>query len=131
MTISPFDTVAAVSTPFGKGGVAVIRLSGEEAFSVASRVFTPAGGKAITNHPCRTAVYGLIRDPESGEVALSAVDAIPTWVALDSRNGKLEYNILPLVDGERDQWKEMFNLDDSTFSLCEASYDRTWPHVPS
>ena len=68
MTISPFDTIAAVSTPFGKGGVAVIRLSGEEAFSSAARVFYPAGGKALTEYPPRTAIYGLIRDPESGEV---------------------------------------------------------------
>ena len=29
MTVSPFDTIAAVSTPFGKGGVAVIRLAGD------------------------------------------------------------------------------------------------------
>lgn len=68
MTISPFDTIAAVSTPFGKGGVAVIRLSGEEAFSAVARVFFPVGGKAISDYPYRTAIYGLIRDPESGEV---------------------------------------------------------------
>ena len=63
---SPFDTVAAVSTPFGKGGVAVIRLSGENAFRVAARVFVPLGGKSLTDHPPRTAVYGLVRDPEDG-----------------------------------------------------------------
>ena len=67
MTISPFDTVAAVSTPFGKGGVAVVRLSGEEAFATVSRVFFPASGKPVTDYPHRTAVYGVIRDPESGE----------------------------------------------------------------
>ena len=65
------------------------------------------------------------KDPESGAVELSAVDVVPTWVALDSRNGKLEYNILPLVDTEREQWREQFNLDDSIFGQCEASYDRT------
>ena len=68
MTIAPFDTIAAVSTPFGKGGVAVIRLSGEEAFSAVARVFFPVGGKTLSDYPYRTAVYGLIRDPESGEV---------------------------------------------------------------
>ena len=68
MTVSPFDTVAAVSTPFGKGGVAVIRLSGDEAIAVTERVFFPVGGKPLSAHPARTAVYGLIRDPESGEV---------------------------------------------------------------
>ena len=65
------------------------------------------------------------RDPESGEVRLSSVDVVPTWVALDSRNGKLEYNILPLVDADRQSWKEMFDLDDATFDQCVASYDRT------
>ena len=68
MTISPFDTVAAVSTPFGKGGVAVIRLSGEEALAIVAKVFFPVGGKTLSDYPPRTAVYGLIRDPESREV---------------------------------------------------------------
>ena len=68
MTISPFDTIAAVSTPFGKGGVAVIRLSGEEAFAAVARVFSPVGGKSLSDYPPRTAVYGLIRDPETGDV---------------------------------------------------------------
>ena len=68
MTISPFDTIAAVSTPFGKGGVAVIRLSGDEALTVAGRVFFPVSGKSLADTPPRTAVYGLIRHPDTGEV---------------------------------------------------------------
>ena len=68
MTISPFDTIAAVSTPFGKGGVAVIRLSGEEALAIVAKVFFSLGGKTLSDYPPRTAVYGLIRDPESREV---------------------------------------------------------------
>lgn len=68
MTVSPFDTVAAVSTPYGKGGVAVIRLSGDAALAVVRRVFTPMGGKPLTEYPDRTAVYGLVRDPEDGRV---------------------------------------------------------------
>ena len=68
MTISPFDTVAAVSTPFGKGGVAVIRLSGEEALTIVAKVFFPMGGRTLSEYPPRTAVYGLIRDPETGDV---------------------------------------------------------------
>ena len=68
MTVSPFDTVAAVSTPFGKGGVAVIRLSGDEAVAIVERVFFPADGRPLSTHSSRTAVYGLIRDPEDGRV---------------------------------------------------------------
>ncbi len=65
---SPFDTVAAVSTPYGKGGVAVIRLSGEDAVAIAARVFFPQSGRALCEAPARMAVYGEIRDPEDGRV---------------------------------------------------------------
>ncbi len=68
MSISPFDTVAAVSTPYGRGGVAVIRLSGEDAAAVADRVFRPANGKALSGHVPRTAVYGDIIDPADTRV---------------------------------------------------------------
>ena len=39
-------TIAAVSTPFGKGGIAVIRISGNEAFKIADKVFSAANGKS-------------------------------------------------------------------------------------
>lgn len=42
------DTIAAESTPPGRGGISVIRLSGAEAFTIASKVFTnklPSGGQ--------------------------------------------------------------------------------------
>ena len=41
------DTIAAISTPHGKGGVAVIRISGAEAIEIASRVFHPKSGKTL------------------------------------------------------------------------------------
>ena len=41
------STIAAVSTPRGKGGVALIRISGEEAAAVAGRCFFPKCGKKI------------------------------------------------------------------------------------
>ncbi len=65
---TPFDTVAAVSTPYGKGGVAVIRLSGEDAVAMAARVFFPQSGRALADIPPRLAVYGEMRDPASGRV---------------------------------------------------------------
>ena len=68
MTVSPFDTIAAVSTPFGKGGVAVIRLSGEDAVAIAKRVFFPMGGRDLSAYPPRTAVYGLLRHPDDHSV---------------------------------------------------------------
>ena len=37
------DTIVAVATPEGEGGLAVVRLSGPEAFSLAGRVFEGGG----------------------------------------------------------------------------------------
>jgi tRNA modification GTPase len=55
-------TVAAVSTPRGKGGLAVIRVSGDEAVRVAERMFLPKSGKPLGSYPARTAVFGSILD---------------------------------------------------------------------
>lgn len=55
-------TVAAVSTPRGKGGLAVIRVSGDEAVRVAERMFQPKSGKPLGAYPARTAVFGSILD---------------------------------------------------------------------
>ncbi|MBQ7827699.1 MAG: tRNA uridine-5-carboxymethylaminomethyl(34) synthesis GTPase MnmE [Clostridia bacterium] len=57
-------TIAAVSTPFGKGGIAVIRISGEGTADVLGRVFAPAGKTMPTDSP-RTAVFGDILDGDT------------------------------------------------------------------
>ncbi len=55
-------TIAAVSTPRGKGGIAVIRLSGPDALRVADAMFRPASGKELSQYPPRAAVFGTILD---------------------------------------------------------------------
>ena len=37
------DTIAAIATPLGEGGLAVIRVSGPQALMIADRCFAPAG----------------------------------------------------------------------------------------
>lgn len=54
------SVIAAVSTPPGKGGVAVIRVSGDDALGVAERVFAPKSGKALAEIKPRTQVFGTI-----------------------------------------------------------------------
>lgn len=59
-----FDTIAAISTPHGKGGVALIRISGESALAVADRIFSVKLSECKPN----TARYGKIYLPDaSGE----------------------------------------------------------------
>ena len=42
------STVAAISTPNAVGGIAVIRISGEDAFAVSDRVFKAFSGKKVS-----------------------------------------------------------------------------------
>lgn len=66
------DTIAAISTPPGKGGVAMIRVSGQDAAAVADRVFRPHGtADWLSALPPRRAVYGdiLSREPD-GDTAV-------------------------------------------------------------
>lgn len=60
------DTIAAIATPPGEGGIGIVRISGPAAFSIADRLFTTRAG-APSLLPSHTIHYGLIRDPESGE----------------------------------------------------------------
>lgn len=54
--------IAAVSTPPGKGGVAIIRMSGYGAFEIADKVFKPISGKIFSDCAPRVQVYGHIID---------------------------------------------------------------------
>ncbi len=56
-----YDCIAAISTPPGKGGVSVIRISGDGALAIAEAVFFPKSGKRLGEHPSRMQVYGDIR----------------------------------------------------------------------
>ena len=54
------NIIAAISTPPGKGGVAIIRVSGEGTFALAERIFMPKSRKSIFDYPTRTQIYGDI-----------------------------------------------------------------------
>ena len=55
-----YDTIAALSSPVGKGGVSVIRISGSESISIADKVFKCASGKSVSELKPNTMVYGNI-----------------------------------------------------------------------
>ncbi|MBD3414870.1 MAG: tRNA uridine-5-carboxymethylaminomethyl(34) synthesis GTPase MnmE [Candidatus Aminicenantes bacterium] len=58
-------TIIAISTPFGFGGIGVVRLSGKKSLEIAQKIFTPLG-KNNDIKP-RTALLGTICDPEDDE----------------------------------------------------------------
>ncbi len=55
-----YSTIAAIATPPGKGGVAVIRISGPDAFGIADRMFLPASGHRLSEAPPRLQIRGDI-----------------------------------------------------------------------
>lgn len=61
------DTIAAVATPPGEGGIAVIRVSGPEACATASRIFRSRAGRRLEEAPPFRLSLGEVRDPSSGE----------------------------------------------------------------
>lgn len=71
------DTIAAISTPHGKGGISVIRISGEKAIEIADNVFTSDISK-VESH---TVHYGFICDGEEkiDEVLLTVMRSPKTF----------------------------------------------------
>lgn len=53
-------TVAAISTPSGEGGIAVIRISGSDAVKIADKCFKSFSGKALSSLKGYSALYGEV-----------------------------------------------------------------------
>lgn len=45
------ETIAAISTPLGEGGIGIVRVSGEEAFSIGRAVFIPGKRRKDADYP--------------------------------------------------------------------------------
>ncbi|MBC7348619.1 MAG: tRNA uridine-5-carboxymethylaminomethyl(34) synthesis GTPase MnmE [Candidatus Aminicenantes bacterium] len=60
------DTIIAVSTPAGPGGIGIVRLSGPEALPIARKIFSVRDKDPAVSP--RMMCFGYLNDPESGEV---------------------------------------------------------------
>ncbi len=58
----PQETIVALATPSGAGAIAIIRLSGKEAITIAAQVFDSVSGKDITQQKTHTIHLGHIVD---------------------------------------------------------------------
>ena len=72
------STIAAISTPFGRGGIAVIRISGENALKVAEKMFITACGLDLSEVEGGRAVYGrIVSDGEQIDDGIATVFCAP------------------------------------------------------
>src|SRR5580698_8106896 len=56
------DTIAAIATPLGEGGLAVLRISGTDALGIADKIFVPEGAKSLkpSAAPTHTIHFGKV-----------------------------------------------------------------------
>lgn len=59
------DTIAAISTALGEGGISVIRVSGEDVFSIVGKVYQ--GKKKLADVDSHTVHYGHVIHPQTKE----------------------------------------------------------------
>lgn len=92
-----YDTIAAIATPIGSGGIGIIKISGKDAFSIAEAIFQrshasrgksrPEGGDLSFSLKSRQLYHGHIINPETGkvldEVLLSVMKAPKTYTRED------------------------------------------------
>jgi tRNA modification GTPase len=67
------DTIVAIATPLGEGGIGVVRLSGPEALAIGGRLFRSASGADPLQFRGHTVHLGRAVEPESGETIDSAL----------------------------------------------------------
>jgi tRNA modification GTPase len=93
------DTIAAIATPLGEGGLAVVRISGAQALAVAGKSFLPVGKSSLkpSSAPTHTIHFGKIVRGEKviDEVLLAVLRAPRTFTREDTVEISCHGGILP------------------------------------
>jgi tRNA modification GTPase len=93
------DTIAAIATPLGEGGLAVVRLSGAKAFAIADKSFLPVGKSSLkpSAAPTHTIQFGkIVRDEQViDEVLLAVLRAPRTFTREDTVEISCHGGLLP------------------------------------
>ncbi|HAK89806.1 MAG: tRNA uridine-5-carboxymethylaminomethyl(34) synthesis GTPase MnmE [Nitrospirae bacterium GWB2_47_37] len=94
------DTIAAISTATGEGGIGIVRLSGKDAIAVADKVFSSPKTKRLKDAKSHTVVYGFIIDPSNNErideVLVTVMRAPKTYTKEDVVEINCHGGMLPL-----------------------------------
>lgn len=75
------DTIAAISTPIGTGGISIVRLSGADAVEIADKIFENPLGKKLKDAKTHTITHGFAKSGEKviDEVLVSVMLAPNTY----------------------------------------------------
>lgn len=80
-----YDTIAAISTPRGEGGIGIVRISGQKSLEILSKIFKPKSGKNIEELKNFSINYGHIYNGEEliDEVLVSILKGPKTYTRED------------------------------------------------
>jgi tRNA modification GTPase len=62
------DTIAAISTPVGQGGIGIVRISGSQSIVIAQKIFLNKNKKKLSQAKAFSILYGHIIDPVSESI---------------------------------------------------------------
>lgn len=85
-----YETIAAISTPMGEGAIAIVRLSGAEAVTIADRLYK--GKQALESVDSHTIHYGHLIDPDTEQVAEEVMVSIMKGPRTFTREDIVEIN---------------------------------------
>lgn len=99
------DTIAAISTPIGEGGIGIVRISGDQSLDLLSKIFEPANKDIKKNNkdqlliPSRVLTYGKIYDKKRNlidEVLVSYMKSPTTYTGEETVEINCHGGIIPL-----------------------------------
>lgn len=68
MSLYNTDTIAAIATPPGEGGVGIVRISGSDAWNIADRIFQALDNVAVSEQGHGTFAYGKVVGADGSEI---------------------------------------------------------------
>jgi len=86
------DTICAVSTPVGAGGIGIVRVTGSMAVELAGTIFRTKNGASLLEAGSHTVQYGHVIDRTSGEVVDEALVTVMRAPRTYTREDVVEIN---------------------------------------
>ncbi|MGX2961979.1 tRNA uridine-5-carboxymethylaminomethyl(34) synthesis GTPase MnmE [Peribacillus sp. JNUCC 23] len=87
-----FDTITAISTPMGEGAIAIVRLSGDEAFAIADRIYKGPQGKRLIDATSHTIHYGHLVQPKTEDIVEEVMISVMRGPKTFTREDVVEIN---------------------------------------
>lgn len=95
-----YDTIAAISTPLGEGGIGIVRMTGSQAFSIADKIFRGIKNGDWQEGSSHKLYYGHVVEPETetvvDEILLGVMRAPHTFTREDVVEFNCHGGIVPI-----------------------------------